>query len=124
MSVSVPLMGLFHRCSIFEPSGFNSDGMGGYTALQSFTASNVECRFSRMVTKGDIGDVLKEYGYSTENAYRVIMKPRDIDTQSLLFVTGQLGVLGGMYRILNVKQQFNSTGVHHHTSIICELDDA
>jgi hypothetical protein len=124
MSASgIPLMGLVHSATLKSPGSFTSDGAGGYVQGTSAVAT-ISCRFSKMVTKGAVGDTIRKYGYDGERAYRVMFAPRtDLQESWFLVVSSQLGVPDGTYRILNVKQQFNSVGTHHHTSIICELED-
>lgn len=130
MSASgIPLIGLIHKCVVLKPDtsggAFTSDGAGGYTVNLATASASIVCRFSKMVTKGETGDSLREMGYIGEYAYRVIMKPYPtIDKSWILRASSQLGVPDGDYRVLEIKQQFNSVGIHHHTSVIVELEGA
>lgn len=105
------------------PNEYTSDGAGGYvTSLDLVRIS--ECRFSKMVVKGETGDSSTKWGYSGEFAFRVVLPPTlAIENSWFLSTVDQLGVKDGRYRILHIKQQFDFAGTHHHTSIICELED-
>lgn len=130
MSASgIPLIGLIHTCSILKPDvaggEFVSDGAGGFTVNLATSSSSAVCRFSKMVTKGETGDTMRDQGYSGEYAYRVIMNANsEVDKSWILRVSSQIGVPDGDFRVLQIKQQFDSVGIHHHTSLIVELEGA
>lgn len=130
MSASgIPLIGLVHVCTIKKPDSegteWVSDGAGGYTQAMTTSTTSAPCRFSKMVTKGETGDTLRAQGYMGEYAYRVLLKPHnEVDKSWILTTTGQFNVPDGDYRVLEIKQQMNSVGIHHHTSLIVELEGA